>query len=905
MDIALQRGDVTGFLGLNGAGKTTTMRMLCGTLAPDEGTIAIAGIDLQRDPQRARAKIGFLPDTPPLYPELTVDEYLDYSAKLRCLPKTKIPPSIERVKAQTGLEDRAKQRISGLSRGYQQRLGIAQAIIHQPSVVVLDEPTSGLDPRQIESIRTLIKSLSENAAVLLSTHLLAEVQTVCNRVVIIHEGEIVQRGEVDDSLEKTFFDITGGSEPLIWTIAHKEWRTLFRSPLTWIALAVIQFIFAWIFLLALESWLQIQAQQTLRSDNPGVTAWLLDQCFAPASTLLLAISPLLTMRLIADERRSSGIELLLSSPISPWQIVCGKFLAAFGVYVVLLIQLMLMPLVLTPFTGIDIGALLTASFGLLLFCAGCCAVGVYFSALTRQSAVAALGCFGALFLLWVAGIAQNDASSTSSALFSYLSVSQHLYTFLTGLLSSVDVIYYLLLCTLFMALAVRHIDNLRIQSKVIAHRINGALFSGSLLLICAAIAWLSTQYPLTLDATAQGRHSLSQASVDIVSAIDGSISIEAWLEPNAQSRRAISTLISRYQKHKADMSLQFFDPVKLPSQAREKAIHPGGELIVRWEGREQRVQSLSEKSLSHALLRLARAHSPKVRFVSGHLERQAESNARHGYLEFVSHLRAIGFTVETLSLITTPVVPADTDILVIAAAAGDYFPGEAASVLNYVANGGNLLWLLEPNQAIAPVELSGELGLSVLPGVIVDVAAQQLSVDTPDFAVIDNYPPHPALPERLSVSLFPQAAGLAFPATIGWSVEPLLTTSENSWTETGQIAGQISYNENGQEQAGPITLGAALTRQRGQQQQRITVIGDADFLANSWLGNGGNRYLGQQLFNWLSGDQQFPQVAPLQAADAQLNLSKRIIAVLGLTFLVILPGTFILMAFLSWRKRAG
>lgn len=301
-------------------------------------------------------------------------------------------------------------------------------------------------------------------------------------------------------------------------------------------------------------------------------------------------------------------------------------------------------------------------------------------------------------------------------------------------------------------------------------------------------------------------------------------------------------------------------------------------------------------------MRLLRESQPIVRFVSGHLERQPDSAARQGYQQFTRHLRTLGFRVETLSLINTPVVPADTDVLVIAAAAGGYFPGESASVVNYLESGGNLLWLLEPGLPSAPVELAATLGLSVLPGVIVDVASQQLAVDTPDFAVIDHYPVHPALPERLPTTLFPQAVGLSFPAVFGWQLQPLLVTSEKSWNETGQIAGKISYNPDSEERAGPLLLGATLQRQRGVREQRVAVIGDADFLANSWLGNGGNLYLGQQLYNWLGGHQPLPVIAPVQAADAQLILPGFAIGALGFGFLVILPGVYLLLAFLCWRR---
>ncbi len=440
-------------------------------------------------------------------------------------------------------------------------------------------------------------------------------------------------------------------------------------------------------------------------------------------------------------------------------------------------------------------------------------------------------------------------------------------------------------------------DRLRSRSRAV-------LFVLATLLLAALLAWMSTRHPVRIDTTAQAVHSLSAVSADVVLSLEGVLRVDAWLEPDAGARAAVRRVIDRYRQHKTDITLRYINPQTSPALAREKAIRPGGELILAWRDREQRIHSLTERSLTYAMMRLSRETAPVVRFVSGHLERQPDSPARHGYQQFAQHLRTLGFEVEALSLITTPVVPADTDVLVIAAPSGDYFPGESASVLNYLASGGNLLWALDSNQPIVPVELAAELGLSVLPGVIVDVASRQLAVDTPDFAVIDNYPAHPALPERLPITLFPQAVGLTFPVTFGWQLEPLLTTGAKSWTETGPIAGSIRFDENTDERAGPITLGATLRRDRGDGEQRVAVIGDADFLANSWLGNGGNMQLGQRLLDWLGGHRPLPAIAPLRAADAQLILSKRAIAALGLGFLVVLPGGLLLKAFLCWRNRA-
>ncbi len=197
LDLELKRGEVLGLLGPNGAGKSTTMQMLTGNLAPSSGSIAVCGIDLLEQPKRAKARIGYLPETPPLYRELNVDEFLAFCARLHRIPRTALAQAVQQAKARCGLADMGRRLIAHLSKGYQQRVGIAQAILHQPDVVILDEPTVRLDPNQIRDIRALIRELSANHSVILSTHILPEVEAVCDRVHIMHHGRIV----FSDSIE--------------------------------------------------------------------------------------------------------------------------------------------------------------------------------------------------------------------------------------------------------------------------------------------------------------------------------------------------------------------------------------------------------------------------------------------------------------------------------------------------------------------------------------------------------------------------------------------------------------------------------------------------------------------------------------------------------------------------------
>ncbi len=193
IDLSLARGEVLGLLGPNGAGKSTTLQMLAGTLAPSAGRIAIDGVDLLEEPRRAKRRLGYLPERPPIHPDMTVAEYLGFAATVHGVPRRRRAPAVGRAIERCGLEGMDKRLLGQLSKGYQQRAGIAQAIVHDPAVVVLDESTTGLDPIQIRAIRALIGELGRDRGVILSTHILAEVQAVCSRVAIMHHGRIVFR----------------------------------------------------------------------------------------------------------------------------------------------------------------------------------------------------------------------------------------------------------------------------------------------------------------------------------------------------------------------------------------------------------------------------------------------------------------------------------------------------------------------------------------------------------------------------------------------------------------------------------------------------------------------------------------------------------------------------------------
>jgi len=185
----VQEGEVLGFLGPNGAGKTTTMRILTAYMPPSDGTATVAGYDVFEDSLEVRRRVGYLPETVPLYPEMSVRDYLHFAAALRAVPNR--DEAVEEVMELVSIADRADDRIAKLSKGLRQRVGIAQALVHDPDVLILDEPTIGLDPKQIIEVRELIRELGGDHTVILSTHILAEVSQICSRVLIINKGRIV------------------------------------------------------------------------------------------------------------------------------------------------------------------------------------------------------------------------------------------------------------------------------------------------------------------------------------------------------------------------------------------------------------------------------------------------------------------------------------------------------------------------------------------------------------------------------------------------------------------------------------------------------------------------------------------------------------------------------------------
>ena len=440
-------------------------------------------------------------------------------------------------------------------------------------------------------------------------------------------------------------------------------------------------------------------------------------------------------------------------------------------------------------------------------------------------------------------------------------------------------------------------------------RVQGIASTLLILALIGTLAWLSTRYAYQFDWTASGRNTLTEDSRKLLAELDGPVRITAFARDNNPQRKAIEDLVARYQRAKPDLQLEFVNPDLEPEQVRELGIGFDGELLLRYQGRSEKVQQLGEQQLSSALLRLAGQGERWILFLAGHGERDPLGAANHDLGQFGHELRRQGLQVQTLNLAQHAEIPANASLLVIASPQVDYLPGEVRLIRDHLQHGGNLLWFAEPGDTRGLATLAEDLGLEFLPGRIVDATTTLFGIENPDFALVPEYLPHPVTRELRSLTLFPGSAALEARTEAPWSADPLLTTLERTWTELGPLEGDIRYDADSDERPGPLDIAMAFTRERdtgpdGQpRQQRLVVVGDGDFLSNQYLGNGANLDLGLNLIRWLSHDDAFIAIRPRSAPDTQLQLGRTAQAVIAFGFLLVLPALLLFSGLAIWLRR--
>lgn len=445
-------------------------------------------------------------------------------------------------------------------------------------------------------------------------------------------------------------------------------------------------------------------------------------------------------------------------------------------------------------------------------------------------------------------------------------------------------------------------------NKKIHHRtrLQHYLFLVLLLGIIVCLAYLSTRYRFEADWTVSGRNSLSDASVALLEQMPDRITVTSYATEDATLRRAVSDVVKRYKRQKSNLEFRFINPDLVPDTVRELGISGNGELLIEYQQRRETLKEISEPGISNALQRLARGGDRLLVFLNGHGERKPQGGANHDLDTWVNHLAGKGFMTQGHNLAQQARLPANTRVLVVASPQLGLLAGEVAVLKDYLAAGGNLLWLTDPESRIAHDVLTDTLGVAPQPGVIVDPSTQLLGISDPRFALVAEYPLHAITTGFDSITLFPQALGLQFDTKGDWETQVLLTSHPRSWSETGELTGDISL-EPGSDIPGPLTLGIAMQREvkdNTPHQQRVVIVGDGDFLSNAYLGNGGNLQLGLNIINWLAHDDGFIHIPETVFPDKHLQLSDNAQILISIGFLVVIP---LLLAatgiFVWWRRR--
>jgi ABC-type uncharacterized transport system involved in gliding motility auxiliary subunit len=445
-------------------------------------------------------------------------------------------------------------------------------------------------------------------------------------------------------------------------------------------------------------------------------------------------------------------------------------------------------------------------------------------------------------------------------------------------------------------------------------RLQSTVFLVLFLLVMGILAWLSQLYSVSIDLTQNARNSLSPESIRLVQSLQQPLKVTIFATPGNETGSMLNQLFRRYQDQQGLIQVETLNPDLYPELLRQYDIRQDAEIIIEYQDRSEKISLATESRVTNSIQRLLRQGERWVVFLQGHGERNPYSEANHDFSEFAARLASKGYTIENLNLTEVSSIPQNTDVLVIASPQIALLPGELDLIKDHIEKGGNLLWLADPGTVISPLDLLADaLAIEFLPGIIVDPNSQLLGLDRVDFALVAQYPRHPITQNVESLSLYPQAQAIEYHGDeTQWQPLNFLLSDESSWNETGELKGEIHNGDNADELNGPLNIGITLSRSTmatpiengsGSSEQRIAVVGDADFLSNNYLGNGANLELGLNLLNWLSHDDNLISINPRSAPDTRLELSQTQQLIIAVVFLIILPLLLVGLGLRIWLKR--
>jgi ABC-type uncharacterized transport system involved in gliding motility auxiliary subunit len=412
------------------------------------------------------------------------------------------------------------------------------------------------------------------------------------------------------------------------------------------------------------------------------------------------------------------------------------------------------------------------------------------------------------------------------------------------------------------------------------------------------VGWLSVRYKAEFDWTANKRNTLTEASLKQLAAMPDPIRFIVFAPSAADSRRSFDQDIHKYRSVKNNIEVEFVDPSADPTKVRQYNISFVGEIVVEYQGRKENLRATTEPAITTALQRLAFSGEQWVVFLEGHGERSIDDASSQSSLQkFAQAVRDKGLKVQGLNLVKSPKVPDNTSVLVIASPESQLLPGEIKIVKEFVDGGGNLLWLADPDFPAGMDELAKTLGIAWQNGYAIFPDYQLIGTGHPGFFAAQDYPPGPVTTGLDQVTLFPLVRSLTASKDSGWNAQPMLTTSEASWLETGEIdKGSVALDD--KDIPGPLNIGMTLTRDfkpaaenkdAKPHPQRAALVGDADFLSNAYLSQLGNQQLGLNLIQWLASRDAQLNVDVPKALDTSLILPPWATVLLAAGFMLIMP----------------
>lgn len=435
-----------------------------------------------------------------------------------------------------------------------------------------------------------------------------------------------------------------------------------------------------------------------------------------------------------------------------------------------------------------------------------------------------------------------------------------------------------------------------------------SLFVVLFVALVGLVGYLTREYHVSRDITQSSRNTLTEGTLNVLKQMKSPLSITVFAGQEQEYRKTINDFLTRYQRAKADISIKFVDPAENPKLAQDLSIRSEGELVIEYEKRtEHLVPPYVEQDMTNLLVRLARTKARGVMFLDGHGERSLIGEKNHDLGNFGYQLGKKGFNLSNPDLTIAQSVPRNAAMLVIAGPQVDIPEVEVKKIIEYVHTGGNLLWLIdqEPLHGLQP--LAEYLGVQLTPGVVVDMSSATYGADK-KVAFASQYADHAITKNFQLRALFPEARQIDITETGGdWQVTRLVDVAPNGWLETGDLSGDISFDDK-RDIPGPINIAVAMERKAENITQRVIVVGNGSFLANTFLENGGNLDLGVNMVNWLAGDDNLITIQPRPLKDANVTIpadawNRFLAMVVFFGFRLVLPIVLLVTGVVIWWRR--